>query len=249
MIDTNLGPSTTPAAPRKLQTPRTGNFLGRLSVGQKLLLSGLLLGVPAGALVVNILNAEQAQINTLDTQIKGQQFLEPLAQTQYRIRSARPLAFAYSTGDQKVTDKYKQASAEALAQLDTAAKLAQQNGDTELVNQIKATRQAYSNLTDGLLNKRVSYPEYISGTGKILSADLLGLFNKVSEDYGMHLASNEKMYDLLRISTEQLPATFPVVAATFAEGVNSARTAAGLCCATGPSSAAATGGPVRGAGK
>ncbi|WP_291424656.1 methyl-accepting chemotaxis protein [Deinococcus sp.] len=206
------------------EPPQSG-LLGRLSVGQKLLLAGLTLAIPASLLLVNSLNSQRNQANQLQKQLTGQSYLEPLAQTQYGLRSARVPALGFLNGDPASLTSFKERAERTLHNIDQAIAVAQATGNSEAATQLKKIRSAFDSLYQTTLKKGLNSKAYTDANNKILNGQLAPLFTSVANKYRMNFVQDDQSRNLVQMTTLTLASRLPQIGASFAEGINAATAA------------------------
>ena len=207
MTNTKFASATDTLSARGTAEPKsTTPFLSRLSVGQKLLLSSALIGVPLlgvsgilGSLYYQ--NYRDAQLQTLATQPFSN--MEPL---QLALRTMRGYDSAHVP---------PQALADAAKQTALLVTAAQATGIPEVRDSALSIKSKTESLINQIKGKQLSADDILTVTGDILYNDLQDLFSTLSKRGNLMTASDPKARELARMSSETFPTLLPKIGGIF----------------------------------
>ncbi|MFC5849087.1 methyl-accepting chemotaxis protein [Deinococcus petrolearius] len=197
-------------SPARVRTPRPpagerSTLLGRLSVGQKLALAGLLLGVPFVLTNVAQLRGGQAQVRQLQTQLGGQQLLVPLLevlQNTQQVQLSSVQVLQGETGAQAANTQQLQALEKAFKALSAAAAA---QGLDSLAAEVKQTQQNLDTLRWSVESASVTAAEAQKAYSDVLQTSVTPLFTRVAVAKGLNVTADPRLAALFNLTTTTLP--------------------------------------------
>ena len=198
-------PQARVGSPRPSPTGERSTLLGRLSVGQKLALAGLLLGVPFVLTNVAQLRGEQVQVRQLQTQLGGQQLLVPLLevlQNTQQVQLSSVQVLQGETGAQVANTEQLQALEKAFKALAAAATA---QGLESLAAEVKQTQQNLDTLRWSVESASVTSAEAQKAYGDVLQSSVTPLFTRVAVAKGLNVTADPRLSALFSLTTTTLP--------------------------------------------
>lgn len=168
----------------------SGGLLSRLSVGQKLVSLGLILGVPfLFSMGQNALEANQ-RLNHVQSQMNGADMLLPAAKVLQNAQLLRLTSTTLLQGNRSAQEDYtsqKQAINTALNQLDTSAN---QYQFTDVKEKLATIQEKLNNLYSAVDNKAMQPPVMQKAYTNLIATDIVPLFNSIALESKMTLAND-----------------------------------------------------------
>lgn len=215
--DARLDPQIAATLPKSqgqaTTTTASPGLLGRLSVGQKLALAGLLLGVPFGLTLGSQVMQQNREVSRLQKQLVGQQLLTPLQTAMQQTQLVRLSSTRVLQGDQSATktlEEQRQQLTQALKTLETNAAKA---GFTSVVEDVRRAFQAFEALSFSVDSAAMTPTEAQAAYTTVLKNSIRPLFNQVSAASGLRVNNDDHIGDLVNGITTVLPDNMPVAGA------------------------------------
>ncbi|WP_135229053.1 methyl-accepting chemotaxis protein [Deinococcus fonticola] len=206
VLATSQGAAATPPA-------ATTGLLGRLSVGQKLALAGLLVAVPFAVSLGSLVTQQNREVSRLEGQLSGHRLLAPLQTTMYNTQLMRLTSAQLLQGEQQASqplETQRQAVTQALASLQSQAKA---QGFTGVSEEVRKVQQALDALSFSVDAMAMTPEEAQSAYGAILKNSIRPLFDAVASASGLRVNTDNNVGEMLSTITTSLPDNVPVAGA------------------------------------
>lgn len=198
-----------PARERRAST----GVLGRLSVGQKLALAGLLVGVPFAVSLGSLVAQQNAQVSHLQTQLTGHRLLQPLQTAMQNTQLVRLSSTRLLQGDTSAApqlEAQRKTLSEALTSLQQQARAA---GFTALAEEVGKTKQAFEALNFSVNNAAMTPPEAQAAYTTLLKTSIRPLFDSIATAASLRVNTDNNLGEMLNAVTTVFPDNLPVAGA------------------------------------
>lgn len=188
-------------------------LLGRLSVGQKLALAGLLVGVPFALSLGSLVTQQNRQVAHLQKQLSGHQLLAPLQSSMQQTQLIRLASTQFLQGDQQAATTLQQRRADLTKALGTLTQLAQQGGFTSVVDATKKAQQAFDALNFSVDSGSMTAQEAQAAYTSVLKNTIRPLFDEIANASEMRINTNAQVAQALSGITSIIPDNLPTAGA------------------------------------
>lgn len=200
-------------SPARQQPTTSSGLLGRLSVGQKLALAGLLVGVPFALSLGSLVAQQNAQVRHLQTQLSGQKLLQPLETVMQNTQLVRLSSTRFLQGDQSATPQLEAQRQTLSTALQTLRQQAKTAGLTSLAEEVGKTQQAFDALNFSVDTMSMTPAEAQAAYTVLLRNSIRPLFDSISTASKLRVNTDNNLGEMINAVTTVLPDNLPVAGA------------------------------------
>uniref|UniRef100_UPI0025DD2AE6 HAMP domain-containing protein n=1 Tax=Deinococcus sp. TaxID=47478 RepID=UPI0025DD2AE6 len=224
MTDTNASINRSAAADERLRPQSSGagqvaQVTGGLRVGQKLALAGAVFALPIAALLGFLLKEQQQNINIVQTELGGYEYLLPTRQLFQQMQLHAQNSVSVLQGVSAARAPLNQANGNIEAALKTIRTLdTQDKGGFAVTASVARLEKSWKAKRDAVTSGRISPDENIRVNAALL-AQIGELFGVIGNSSLIALDPEANAYYLGQLATNQLPKNYPIIGRTRASSL------------------------------
>jgi twitching motility protein PilJ len=225
MTDTNAPINRSAPVPDERAQRQSGDagqvarVTGGLRVGQKLALAGAVFALPIAALLGFLVTEQQRNINFVNTELTGYEYLLPTRQLFQQMQNHAQNSVTYLQGVKTAAAPLNQATVQIEAAIKSLKALdARDGGSYEVSAALSRFETNWKAVRDGVTSGRLSSERNIPAHAQLLS-QIGALFGVVANSSQIALDPEANAYYLGQAATVQFPKGFPIIGRTRASSL------------------------------